>query len=477
MSRLQPQALHRVLYMNKIMIVPPLVFFSLGLFVTSCSSGPEDKEGQQRQIPTHALGYETPRVLKAEEVLPPDLLNGKHHKVLEDVVTYGFTNHFTITSPYGQFEAEGEDILRTRIQEIQALAAMKELKKSNVFNQAVKNAASSPFRAAKGLILHPVDTISGVPKGAWEYMNRIDAGVNHRQEKPEESMAKELSEFSAVKRKFAYKFGVDAYSTNRVLQKELNSLSWAGVGGGIAVTLLKVPISDSANLVVKNTSFTQKMNELLRDKAPEELRQINEKLLEGMGVDQADRAAFLYHPWYSPRHQTILIHALAELEGVKNRDKYIKLAATAGFYEADAFLFQRMAEMMAGYHRHIGRIKELIPVRQRLIACYTVDETLVFVLPADFVHWTKQTSDGAKAVARLKSGDRPVSHLEVWLSGRFTPKAKQEIENLGVGTHENVYDKLMPPAKEAAKKWVGSLFFIFSGSFRSSAWPQGGFQI
>ena len=66
--------------------------------------------------------------------------------------------------------------------------------------------------------------------------------------------------------------------------------------------------------------------------------------------------------------------------------------------------FKEWLEMMAGYNRHVGGIKELIPLRQRLIACYTAEEALVFVLPADLVHWTKQASQSAQAFAELKSG-------------------------------------------------------------------------
>ena len=426
----------------------PIALFCFFFLLGSCSSGPEDKP-LPKQVPAQSAGYEIPGVLKAEEVLPSDLLEGDHYKVNDEVVTYGFTNHFSVTSPFGQFDAEGEDKLRIVIQEIQALAAIQDMKKSKVFIQAVKNAISSPFKPTKELIIHPVDTISGVPQGAWEYMNRIDAGGSNGKEKRSENIAKDLSALSEIKRKFAYKFGVDPYSSNRVLQKSLNSLSWAGLGGGISVTLLNTPISEPEEQVVRSSTLTRKVNELLRDNAPEDLRKINEELLVGMGVAQADIGAFLYHPWYSPRHQTLLIHALAEMEGVKNRDQFIKLAATAGYYEADAFLFQRMAEMMAGYNRHIGGIKELIPLRQRLIACYTAEEALVFVLPADLVHWTQQASQSAQAVAELKSGDRSVSRVEVWLSGQFTAKSKQEIEGLGVEIHEKAYEQLMPIVKKA----------------------------
>ena len=45
-------------------------------------------------------------------------------------MTYGFTNYFTIVSPYGTFEAEGDYMVRIRIQEIKAIEALQDIKKS-----------------------------------------------------------------------------------------------------------------------------------------------------------------------------------------------------------------------------------------------------------------------------------------------------------------------------------------------------------
>ncbi len=68
------------------------------------------------------------------------------------------------------------------------------------------------------------------------------------------------------------------------------------------------------------------MNKILLDSAPEDLRQINREKLEQMGVRESVIKEFLHHPKYSPRHETILVHALAEMKGVKNRDQFIKQA-------------------------------------------------------------------------------------------------------------------------------------------------------
>ena len=73
-----------------------------------------------------ATEYETPSVLDARALLSPDVRRGKHHAVLDEVVPFRFMHRFRITSPYGQFEAYGEDMLKIRIQEIEAIAEIEE---------------------------------------------------------------------------------------------------------------------------------------------------------------------------------------------------------------------------------------------------------------------------------------------------------------------------------------------------------------
>lgn len=88
----------------------------------------------------------------------------------------------------------------------------------------------------------------------------------------EVSVGNELILFSAQKRKLAYELNVDIYSSNKVRQKYLNSVSWALYSGGIAVTAALRPSG-----VAKFTKTAQTVNDLMRDNAPEDLNKINRK--------------------------------------------------------------------------------------------------------------------------------------------------------------------------------------------------------
>ena len=118
--------------------------------------------------------YENPSVLDARAILPPDLRKGEHHTVLDEVIPFRLTHRFRITSPYGQFEAYGTEMLRIRIQEIQAIATMdEEVNHLQSLAAGAQHAIVSPFKFVMGLFTEPAETLLAVPKGMWHMATQI----------------------------------------------------------------------------------------------------------------------------------------------------------------------------------------------------------------------------------------------------------------------------------------------------------------
>ncbi|MCP4254982.1 MAG: hypothetical protein GY775_16570, partial [Candidatus Scalindua sp.] len=214
---------------------------------TPTTSIAEKKEFIDKK-PAGSNEYETPDILRASEIVPPELLEGKNYNIHEDVLTYGFTNYYTIVSPVGTFDVEGDEMLRIRIHEVKAIEALQEIKKSEAFGEAAKKAATSSVKGAWGLITQPVKTVSGVPKGVGRLFSRFGEMVDGDRGDSEDSVTKELIGFSAVKRQYAHKMGVDVYSSNEELQKELNSVSWAGFAGGVGISLATRAVKGASEL-------------------------------------------------------------------------------------------------------------------------------------------------------------------------------------------------------------------------------------
>src|SRR5262245_50682592 len=96
--------------------------------------------GGGRGTVVHAQSsFETPPVLQASELAPPYLLQGLTFTVDPQVPIQGMLGYFTIRADVGTFEAHGREMLRIRVGELQAIAQIERMSKSDVFLQAAAN--------------------------------------------------------------------------------------------------------------------------------------------------------------------------------------------------------------------------------------------------------------------------------------------------------------------------------------------------
>jgi hypothetical protein len=395
-----------------------------------------DTLSEPRIIEGRDSDYENPPTLKASKYLPPKLFKSKYHTVDEKVDTFGFTNSYRINTEFFIMDIQGDDTLRKRVQEAYALAAMEKMKKTKQFGKAAKNAAKAPFSFAKNLVTSPVDTVTSVPKGLWRYITRAGEMVVGNREEVEDSVGKELLGFSAAKRKLAYQLGVDVYSTNSTLQSELNSVAWASFSGGFVVGLAMTPVK-----VLSLTKTSHRMGKVLRDNAPEDLRKLNRKKLQGIVSKEVLVKKFLKHPYYSPRHETILVDALHTMKETRNIDKFIYRANTAESYE-DALLFQRIAELLSEYHENVSPIKKIVigPTRGLPMAV-TKDNKLIMALLVDYGVWSRPAAEWIGELAKANHRVDPNRKIELWITGTLSVLAKGEIESLGISVIEKAFDR------------------------------------
>jgi hypothetical protein len=271
----------------------------------------------------------------------------------------------------------------------------------------------------------------------------IKSGSDHSDGRPDDA----LVNFLKLKRLYAYKLGVDVYSSNKALQKEMNSVSVAGFASGAGTSLLftkagasaeDLMLEDAYDLkIITRTPFLDEIDKLLLDNTQDGLQLINREKLKQMGVKESMVKEFLSHPSYSPRKETIIIHALAEMDGARNRDQFIKQALRAE-HEEIALLYENLAELMHSYHKNVNPIIEIIPVRSSAVG-YTTDQTIICVQPHDYVYWTKRTDLFCSELKLLlKSEARPVKHMYIWFTGKFSPMAKEAFASRGMLVKENM---------------------------------------
>ena len=412
-----------------------LLFITIFIFSSTNVCLTEAQEG----------GYETPGNKLASKVLPKKLLKGPNHKILENVITYnGFTNHFIIHTKFGRFKAVGNGMVPIRIQEINAIAALDKKKNSSTFVDGVKDSGGTMLETTKNLILHPVDTVSGMPSGIYnifadtgEVLGQAVRGEATIAEVGEKG-GKALAGFSRNKREMAYDLGVNRYSNNKVLQEYMNSVTWAKTGGTAVIDFGKMAVSGPASIAMTTIGSSRVLGRMMRDNSTPGLRRINVKALEGIGIKESAIDRFLVNRNLTPRHQTAITNSLVSLKKVKNRETLLNFIAYRTRSYDDANLNQVVAAMIAGYNRKISPITDVATFEN--VAMFKNEKgAYVLTYPIDNFFWTKQTAAKTKKVtAAIPSNGKK----ELWISGGFSELASRKLKDLGWEVHGHSLHRL-----------------------------------
>jgi hypothetical protein len=167
--------------------------------------------------------------------VPPGLLHRPRYQVGPTISTFAM-NRYSVTSDYSTFAPPSDARLRRLIREIAAIAELQKIHQSDAFANAVVAAGKGVVQGAQNLIEDPVATISAVPEAVFSVFGRVSESAKRGgRSKYEDGVAQNLLAVSSFKREYAQKFDVDAYSTNEVLQKELNSVAWAAAAGNLTL--------------------------------------------------------------------------------------------------------------------------------------------------------------------------------------------------------------------------------------------------
>lgn len=387
-----------------------------------------------------ASRYDRVTQARASEILPPELLSGPHHKVSEEVSIRGPQYFFVVDSDFGQFQAQGRARLRRLVREINAIAALKEVTKKKSFKDAFTQSALEPVVALKELVLHPVDTITGVPKGLWTFAATPKQSLTGSRSQYEDRYLEALVTVSKYKRRYAAELGIDVYTSTPEVQEELNRLGWAGAIANWIPSVLLIPASGPGKALYKVFDWTETLNRLLTEAAPDTLRSRNNKKLKAMGISGELRDRFLSHKYYSPRNQTVITEHLASMKDAKEKARVIERALQANS-EIDAFTYQQIVEILAGYNRSVSPIIEF-RVHKGIPVGYAKNGSLVMGYPVDFSRWTAFTEYLFEDFGKNQAGSEEIKKPDLWVLGEFSPRARNELGKLGISVTENVDAKV-----------------------------------
>lgn len=386
-------------------------------------------------------GFEADPVFQASELVPGDLLKGQDFVLDPKVPVKGFMDAFTIRSNFGDIPVAGRDLLPVRVGEIPAIAELSNTSKTGEFLKATGRAAAKPVKAAANMIVHPVDTVKGMPSAVGRFFDRVELGGKKIAEAGQGPPPKEGAElagevgkrvgmttinvlgYEQERRNLAKRLSVDPYTTNPILAAKLDDVAWVAFSGRFAVnTTMSVLMPFS--LAVSATSVA---NDMVWDTPPADLINLNEKKLLAMGASEVQARALLRNPYYSLTVLTAFVTALEQLSGLPGRNTVVSFAASASS-ETQARLISGAAQMLVRYHKGAEPLTEVAGVGP--IVAKTGSGALLIAAPVDYVTWSQRISTFAKRP------DLQAATRTAWITGKFSARAAQELEAAGWKTRE-----------------------------------------
>jgi hypothetical protein len=403
--------------------------------------------------------YEAPGVLRAADVLPPELLQSPVYTVDGRVTTDGLLTKTVFRSELGEFVAEGPGMVAVRAAEIQALDVLTKTETSEIFQKALQASLKRTGQSLKTAVTNPVETLKGMPAGVGRFFDRVSRDVKTGMQKVGDTKGQSGEQSGAstsevvkegaatagesvigyddARRRLAKHLGVDPYTTNAALAQKMDGAAWAVWGGefGPDTVIGFVP----GGFAIK---FTRDwVSDLVWDMTPGDLRVRMEKQLKDLGVAQEPIDRFLRQKWFTHTIRLALVDSLTALGPGPGRSDVIAWALTADS--------ETQARFMAGSVAILARHHQVAPITRIRVAGMVLGETAegAVVVPAavDYVSWTERVANfaGRPDLAAAKA-------RRLWLAGKLSARARQELTARNWTIQEGV--SIVPPTAPGAPR-------------------------
>lgn len=400
--------------------------------------------------PPQPPDYETPPVFAASEVLAEDVAGGPYHRLKPEVVNDGLMNHYRILTAFGEFDAVGEEHLHIRLREVYAIAALRGMRKSEIaergFETGMRDLLLAPYREVRDIVRNPFYLVRLVPESVVFALGVLD-DVQFLMEYGLSARAvKAYIGFYGAKRGLARHVGVDHYSPNPVLQRDLEQGAWSFFAGGLpprAAEEFMPPLPIPAITVVRRGG---RAGDLVEDIADEVRAKTVHAKMRRMKIPKAVRKEFFDHDVLNTRHERAIVEALFVMKDAENRAGFLELVVTADDL-SEAYRFQRTAQMMAAYHQRVMPVDRLVVAGEWALF---VDQAGKAVAPvyADYLAWTEETARAVTVAEDALAAEGPPLSREFWVSGDVSSRSLAELGERGWSVSRNVLALLEPPEAE-----------------------------
>jgi hypothetical protein len=387
--------------------------------------------------------FEQPPIINATQLLPESALSGPGFHVEQQVPTNGAMGQYTIVADAsvfqedaGTYRVESLDLLKIRLSEIPAIASLENVSKTDVFAKALAQSAARPVTAAANMVIHPMDTVTGLPSGIGSLFGRVTLGVGEIASSASNSFGSGKAAgqagnatmtalgYDQVRRDLARKLHVDPYSSDPILTKKLNSVAWVMFSARLTVdaAMMAVP----ASIIISGVEFT---NDLVYQKPKGDLIIFVQKKLQNMGLPQGEIASFISNSAIPLSLQVSVVEDLKGLGDIPGR-RAAAVALGNMMTEYQARFLATSLHMLNQWGQRKSPITG-IQVPGVLIA-RDQNGTVIVPAPVDYVSWTPRIAGFVTTPALLE-----LHHRVLWIPAKMTPLARQQLQANGWSIHES----------------------------------------
>lgn len=386
------------------------------------------------QTPTPPLpdpsAFELSGPVAAADHLPAALLSSPYHEVQELAYADGLHLSFRLQTEQGLETVLGTPSLAVRVREVRAIAQLRQMNKSEEFAKALVQAGKDKVESVKGVVKDPVGTLKKLPQGASRFFGRISNSIQNADAGETDGRAV-LESALGVRRKkaqLALDLGVSPYSTDTVLQHELDLAARAMAGGALVVNAAGMALDGGAGAALSMIGINQTLQRALVESTPEELQARDHAALRALKVPEADIAVLLRNPWFSPWQSSLIVHLLQET--AVDPTLFVRQAASS-LTQHDARYFVQLARL---YHHHHQNVAPLTAFREEhgLLCALDQKGSLVVAVAADLMQWSPLLQSRAEEFRALVTPDGPVRSLVLVTDGALSPRASEELFKRGI---------------------------------------------
>jgi hypothetical protein len=335
----------------------------------------------------------------------------------------------------GTYYIESLGMLKIRLSEIPAIAQLENISETGVFAKALASSAERPVADAANMVVHPIDSVTGLPSGIGQLFGRVSLGAGEIASTASNSFGsgKAAGEaghatltalgYDQVRRDLARKLHVDPYTSDPILTKKLNKVAWVMFSARMTVDTAMMAVPGS--MIITSVEFT---DDLVYQTPKADLILLVQKKLKNMGLSQEEIITFVTN---TAIPLSLQVKAVKDLEALGNipgrRAAAVALGNVLTEYQARFYVTSlRMLDQWNQQNSPVARIQVfgLLVARDR-------NGAEIAPAPVDYVSWTPRIAGFATDPELMA-----LHHRVLWITGKMTPLARQQLVAKGWSVRE-----------------------------------------